>query len=68
MLKKVSIHVHNDCIQEVFVDLIEVERITGEALETAILNHLAKWKLPLVNLCGQCFKYVACAVLAMWCT
>ena len=38
-------YVHNNCIQEVFVDFIEVERVTREALATSILNHLAKWKL-----------------------
>ena len=38
-----------------FVDFIEVERITGEALATAILNHLAKWKLPITHLCRQCY-------------
>ena len=39
-----------------FVDFIEVERITGEALATAILNHLAKWKLPITHLRGQCYN------------
>ena len=38
-----------------FVDFIQVERVTGEALATAILNHLAKWKLLITHLCGQCY-------------
>ena len=48
-------YVHNDCVQEVFVDFIEVERITGEALGIAILNRLAEWMLPIGNLHGQCY-------------
>lgn len=39
-----------------FVGFIEVERITGEALATAILNRMAEWKLPFGNLRGQCYN------------
>ena len=43
------------CVRYVSVDFIEVEQITGEALATEILNHLAKWKLPITHLRGQCY-------------
>ena len=46
-------YVHDGRIQEVLVEFIELERITGEALATAILNHLAKLKLPITHLRGQ---------------
>ena len=38
-----------------FLDFIEVERITGRELAGAILHSLRKWDLPLCNLRGQCY-------------
>ena len=42
-------------IMEVFVDFIEVERITGEALAEAILKCLTDWELPVSHMRGQCY-------------
>ena len=42
-------------VKEVFVDFIEVERITGELLAESILNWLRKSSLSLSNLRGQCY-------------
>ena len=42
-------------IKEVFVDFIEIERITGSILAKAILQWLRSHKLPMANMCGQCY-------------
>ena len=34
---------------------VEVERITGEVLATAILHSVQAWGLSLSNMCGQCY-------------
>lgn len=44
-----------DGIKEVFVDFIEVERITGNILGKAILQWLHSHDLPVANICGQCY-------------
>lgn len=42
-------------VKEVFVDFIEVERITGKALADAIIHSLTVWGLPLSHMRGQCY-------------
>lgn len=42
-------------VKEMFVDFIEVERITGKALAEAILQHLSAWGLSVADLRGQCY-------------
>ena len=43
-----------DCvIREEFLDFITVERITGEALASAILSRLQEWDIPIENCRGQ---------------
>lgn len=51
-----------DChIKEMFVDSVEVERITGRELAGKICYYLTAWGLPLSNLRGQmlrrCFQH-----------
>jgi hypothetical protein len=48
-------YVYNNSISEVFLDFIEMDRITGAALAKAILDRLALWNLPLSHLRGQCY-------------
>lgn len=48
-------YVHEDRVREVFVDFIEVERITGKNLADKILQALTSWDLRLENLTGQCY-------------
>ena len=46
--------VDKDCqIREEFIDFVTVERITGNALATAILEHLNVWNLDITNCRGQ---------------
>ena len=40
-------------IREEFLDFITVEKITGESLSTAILKHLGRWGLDIMNSRGQ---------------
>ena len=40
-------------IREEFLDFITVERITGEALASAILSRLQEWDIPIENCRGQ---------------
>jgi hypothetical protein len=42
-------------IKEVFVDFLQVERITGHILGEVILKWLRTYQLSLVNLRGQCY-------------
>ena len=42
-------------VREVFVDLVSVERITGQALADALIDRLTSWGLRLENLRGQAY-------------
>ena len=44
-----------DEIKEVFVDFIQVERITGEVLGNTIIEWLSNHNLSLSNMRGQCY-------------
>lgn len=46
-------------IREMFVDFIQVERITGEVLSSAILQWLANHNVSLDNMRGQCYDGAA---------
>ena len=48
-------YVLDGVIKEVFVDFLEVERITGEVLAQAILQWLAAHALPRTDIRGQCY-------------
>ena len=45
----------NDKVMEVFVDFIEVERITGKILGDAILNWLRTYDISVTDMRGQCY-------------
>ena len=42
-------------VKERLLDFVQVERITGRELASAILHCLRTWGLPLCNLRGQCY-------------
>ena len=42
-------------VNEVFVDFVFVERITGAVLARSILQWLSKWDLPYSDMRGQCY-------------
>ena len=48
-------YVHDSAVKEVFLDFVQVERITGKVLADTILHNLAAWGLPLSHLRGQCY-------------
>uniref|UniRef100_A0A1X7TFQ6 DUF4371 domain-containing protein n=1 Tax=Amphimedon queenslandica TaxID=400682 RepID=A0A1X7TFQ6_AMPQE len=48
-------YVFNEKINEVFVDFIEVERITGEVLGKAILQWLRSHGISVMHMRGQCY-------------
>ena len=48
-------YVINSGVKEVFVDFMEVERITGEVLAGAIVQSLTTWGLSLSDMWGQCY-------------
>ena len=48
-------YLQGDSVKEVFLDFIEVERITGRVLADAILKSLGTWDLPVKNMRGQCY-------------
>ena len=48
-------YVHEDKVKEIFVDFIEVERITGKNLAENILQGLTSWDLRHENIRGQCY-------------
>ena len=50
-----SIKVQDCQVKEVFIDFVEVERVTGRELANTILHCLAAWGLSLSNLQGQCY-------------
>ena len=48
-------YVLDGTVKEMFVDFIEVERITGESLAMAILHWLHAQRLPASDMRGQCY-------------
>ena len=48
-------YVFEGLVHEIFIDFIEVERITGTALATAILQNLEEWGLSFLDMRGQCY-------------
>ena len=46
-------------VKEVFIDIIQTERITGKVLAQLIIDRLFQWELPLVNLRGQAYDGAA---------
>ena len=48
-------YVHEGQIREVFVDVVEVERITGRVLGEAILKWLRDHNIPPSDMRGQCY-------------
>ena len=48
-------YVHDCKVKEVFVDFLEVERITGKVLGDAILKWLKAYDIPTANMRGQCY-------------
>jgi len=42
-------------VKEMFLDFVEVQRITGKEIADAILGRLTAWKLCIDNLRGQCY-------------
>ena len=48
-------YVHEGQIREVFVDFVEVERITGRVLGEAILKWLRDHNIPPADMRGQCY-------------
>jgi hypothetical protein len=48
-------YVHNTTneVEEAFLDLVTMERVTGAELANAIISRLATWNLPLENCRGQ---------------
>ena len=53
--EELSISVLDGTVKEVFVDFVEVERITGQVLAQAILQWLSTHGLSPTNLRGQCY-------------
>ena len=48
-------YVTDETVKEMFLDFIEVERITGKALGDAIMHWLDVNELPVANMRGQCY-------------
>ena len=48
-------YIHNEEIKEIFVDFIQVERITGEVLGSTIVEWLTSHNLCLSGMRGQCY-------------
>ena len=48
-------YVHDQAVKEMFLDFVEVERITGNVLATALLCCLSDWDLSYVDMRGQCY-------------
>ena len=47
--------VHDKVVKEMFLDVVEVERITGNALANTLLHYLALWILSYSDMHGQCY-------------
>ena len=55
-----SLHyVSEGLVHDVFIDFVEVERITGAALANAILQNLEDWGLSALDMRGQCYDGAA---------
>jgi len=48
-------YIHEEQVREVFVDFVEVERITGQVLGDTILRWLRYHGTPPADMCGQCY-------------
>lgn len=48
-------YVFDNCVKEVFIEFVPVEKITGQVLADAIISHLTVWGLSLADLRGQCY-------------
>ena len=48
-------YVTDETVREMFLDFVEVERITGKALSDAIVHWLDVNELPVANMRGQCY-------------
>ena len=48
-------YVHDKAVKEMFLDFVEVERIKGHVLATALLRCLSDWGLSYVDMRGQCY-------------
>jgi hypothetical protein len=48
-------YVGEDKVKEIFIDFIEVERITGKSLAENILQALTSWRLRHEDIRGQCY-------------
>lgn len=48
-------YVFNGTVKEMFVDFVEVDRITGKSLAEAILHWLHAHGLPASDMRGQCY-------------
>ena len=51
-------YVLHEQAHKVFIDYVEVERITERVLANAILQNLAAWGLSAVDMQGQCYDGV----------
>ena len=48
-------YIHKEQVREVFVDFLEVERITGQVLGERILRWLRCHDISLADMYGQCY-------------
>ena len=48
-------YIFNDEIKEVFVDFLQVERITGEVLGSTIVEWLSRHNVCISDMRGQCY-------------
>ena len=58
-------YVHDKAVKEMFLDFVEVERIKGYVLATALLRCLSDWGLSYVDMRGQCYDGSTNMVLKM---
>jgi len=45
----------DNCVKEVFLDYVQLDRITGREIADAILSKLESWELNVDDLRGQCY-------------
>ena len=48
-------YVHDKAVKEMFLDFVEVERITGHVMASALLRCLSDWGLSCADMRGQCY-------------
>ena len=48
-------YIHEEQVREVFLDFLEVERITGKVLGETILRWLRRHDISPTDMCGQCY-------------